>query len=154
MSLPNAAGDTPMHCAVRAGDWDMVQVLINAGADTSAVNRAGHSPFDIARGRLIRLFEEGEIETRTALERRYMAEFRTVDRTRRFYDAVFARLDNVKRLQTLIQDSIKLDEEKTCSICDQVVGELCTECNQYFCQTCWADAMHRCGTQFPADRGV
>jgi hypothetical protein len=148
-SAPNAAGDTPMHCAVRAADWDMVQVLINAGADTSAVNRAGRSPFDLARGQLIRLFEEGEIESRAALERRYMSEFRTVDRTRLFYDAIFGRLDKVKRLLALIQESIKSDEEKTCSICEDAVGELCAECNQYFCRTCWSEAMHRCGTQFP-----
>jgi ankyrin repeat protein len=47
----NAVGDTPLHVAAAMGSSPNVSALIRAGADVTAVNRAGQTAEDFARGR-------------------------------------------------------------------------------------------------------
>ncbi|MDB6027223.1 MAG: hypothetical protein JWM68_3446 [Verrucomicrobiales bacterium] len=48
LNITNNQGDTPLHVAVRAGRYQVVQALIQAGADISLRNKNGESPLFLA----------------------------------------------------------------------------------------------------------
>jgi ankyrin repeat protein len=47
----NAAGDTPLHVAARAGRANLAKVLLEGGADPNARNAAGETPLHLAAAR-------------------------------------------------------------------------------------------------------
>ena len=44
----NKNGDTPLHLAVQRGDYDIIQLLLDNGADITIKNKKGISPYDLA----------------------------------------------------------------------------------------------------------
>jgi ankyrin repeat protein len=42
-------GDTILHQAAGSGFYEAVKILLENGADSKAVNKAGKTPYDIAR---------------------------------------------------------------------------------------------------------
>ena len=46
MNLPGDAGDSPLHSAVDYMDLEMVQVLVDCGADVNARDDAGRTPLN------------------------------------------------------------------------------------------------------------
>jgi ankyrin repeat protein len=42
-------GETPLHDAARSGDAELVQVLLDGGADSKATDANGERPVDWAR---------------------------------------------------------------------------------------------------------
>ena len=48
MSLTDDARNTPLHIAAREGHTGLVRLLLAAGADAAAKNKAGDSPQDLA----------------------------------------------------------------------------------------------------------
>ena len=60
LSQRDRRGLTPLHHAARCGHIELIQVLIDLGADMHAANRHGHVPLSIA-------VEEGQIESTECL---------------------------------------------------------------------------------------
>ena len=62
-----APGTTALHAAVRRGDTDMVQLLLDHGAPIDAVDGNGQTPRDLARyfdhTRLVELLESNRSHT-------------------------------------------------------------------------------------------
>ncbi len=50
----NQWGDTPLHCAARAGNSEVVRYLLLQGADRTLANHAGHIAFQVALNQEIR----------------------------------------------------------------------------------------------------
>ncbi|KAL4932386.1 ankyrin repeat domain-containing protein [Aspergillus undulatus] len=48
VNYADAVGRTALHFAARAGNWDMVALLIDAGADTGLVDHEGYTALDHA----------------------------------------------------------------------------------------------------------
>lgn len=106
VSLVSGWGETPLHTAVRQRDWDMIQILINAGANMSAVDKDGLSAYDVAKSlgfkRLVDLFEECEIETRGVLEKRYLDAMENERAKSEFFRRVHEKVEfvheNIKKI--------------------------------------------------------
>jgi len=49
VNLPNNVGDSPLHKAAWRGNREVVEALLRAGADPTALNKAGQQPFAIAK---------------------------------------------------------------------------------------------------------
>ncbi|XP_076435765.1 unconventional myosin-XVI-like [Babylonia areolata] len=49
-TMTYSSGWTPLHCAARFGQAKMVELLIKFGADTSAADKGGQRPIDLAAG--------------------------------------------------------------------------------------------------------
>ena len=49
INVINQAGDTPLHCAARAGHLSIVRYLVEQGADVSLKNKAGHTAVQCAQ---------------------------------------------------------------------------------------------------------
>jgi hypothetical protein len=152
LSILNAVGQSPLHLAVNRNDWDMIQILVGSRADLSLTNTDGQSAFDLAKAQsktnLVQLFENAEFEVRPLLERKYLGGPQS-ERAKEFFDTVFARLQMIRTKLGLIEEELKDDSEKICSVCEKTAGALCGECNQYLCLACWTEEMHRCGTEYP-----
>ena len=63
VKVADSRSDTPLHCAVIAGHFDVARVLIKAGADIHAENNDGERPIHVARDirstmMLLGLFDE------------------------------------------------------------------------------------------------
>ena len=48
-SLAEEVGDTVLHCAVRNGDADLVELLIRLGCNPSVTDRNGNTPIETAK---------------------------------------------------------------------------------------------------------
>ena len=54
----NIEGDTPLHLAAESGkdNLEVVQLLVEAGADVNAVNKRGDTPRKAAKGRKVKKY--------------------------------------------------------------------------------------------------
>ena len=161
LSALNALGSTALHIAVRDDDWDMIQILINAGANLSVMDKDGRSAFDLAKSlglsRLCGLLEESEIEPQEVLDARYIHSREDDLARNKFFDALEKKIGDVHRGLDLIQEKIEQQEKGLakgllCTLCNTKVGRLCPECNQQICAGCWTNPMHRCETRYPGQQ--
>ena len=152
---------TALHIAVRDDDWDMIQILINAGANLSVMDKDGRSAFDLAKSlglsRLCGLLEESEIEPQEVLDARYIHSREDDLARNKFFDALEKKIGDVHRGLDLIQEKIEQQEKGLakgllCTLCNTKVGRLCPECNQQICAGCWTNPMHRCETRYPGQQ--
>ena len=44
--MQNLNGDTPLHVAIHVGSADLVELLLEYGADPSIQNESGETPYD------------------------------------------------------------------------------------------------------------
>ena len=44
----NKNGDTPLHLAIQKGDYDIIKLLLDNGANIKIKNKKGITPFDLA----------------------------------------------------------------------------------------------------------
>lgn len=71
-------GNAPIHIAARQNDWDMCQILLNAGADLTLRNDQGKTAIDIARefhyNDLAEKLEKNKFMTLCELKLKYLGE--------------------------------------------------------------------------------
>ncbi len=61
-SYSNFEGSTALHYAVLGDQKEMVEVLMEAGADPNVKNKMGHLPRDYARGEELRTILDAYVE--------------------------------------------------------------------------------------------
>ncbi|KAK8866591.1 hypothetical protein M9Y10_009556 [Tritrichomonas musculus] len=148
-SIRAATGLTPLHVAVRNGDWDMCQILLNcADCDTTITDNKERSPYDLAKelklNKIVSNFESGEIETREILEGRYIDTFTKEEKN--YLKQITDKINDMKKRLDKIES--RQHQYGLCSLCEVNIGKLCPDCNQIICKTCWNDPIHRCNTEY------
>lgn len=148
-SVRTANGSTPLHLAVLNDDWDMCQILLNCiDCDTSITDQNGKSALDLAKEKHLNhiadQLESGEIEPREDFEHKYLSSY--TEEEKKSFDELSLKVQKMKKQVDRIETYA--NSRDICCICDEELGVLCSECNQYFCRLCWSVPMHRCHTSY------
>jgi ankyrin repeat protein len=103
------SGNTPLHIAAYQKDWDMCQILLNAGAETQQLNKKGQTPIDIAKERkcdnLAEKLESGNYGKIESLRKKYLIE------EKKEKEDKSAEHDEVDKLKSTIKNLTELVEQ-------------------------------------------